>query len=246
MRIALISDIHGNLVALEAVLEDIQKQRVDSLVCLGDVATLGPQPLPVIAKLLALGCPCVMGNHDAALFDADNATRFQIASSLVPTVQWAAAQLTPQDFAFLRSFKPTVEIALAPDTNLLCFHGSPHSNTDMILATTPTEELDRLLEPCTAQVFAGGHTHVQMLRQHKGKLVINAGSVGSPFRQSFVPNTQPELLPWAEYTIIESHDGNVSVNLHRVRFDLDAFCRIASEGSLPLRDWWVEQYRRAG
>ena len=245
MRIALVSDIHGNWVAFEAVLRDIEKQRIDSLVCLGDLATLGPQPLPVIAKLKSLDCPCVLGNHDAALFDADNAHKFQIAPSLVPTVQWTAQQLTAQDFDFLRSFQPTIEIALAPDTNLLCFHGSPQSYTDMILATTPADELDRMLEPHSAQIFAGGHTHVQMLRQSKGRLVINAGSVGSPFRQSFVPNTQPELLPWAEYAILESSDGITSVDLRRIPFDIKAFCRIAAASTLPLRDWWLEQYGRA-
>ena len=64
MRIALISDIHGNLVSLKVVLADIDRAGVDQIVCLGDVAALGPQPREVVEQLRALGCPCIMGNHD--------------------------------------------------------------------------------------------------------------------------------------------------------------------------------------
>ncbi|MCB0291188.1 MAG: metallophosphoesterase, partial [Calditrichaeota bacterium] len=79
MKIALISDIHGNLTALEAVLADIRRRGADRIICLGDLATLGPQPREVIARLRELDCPGIMGNHDAALLHLEAAARYQIA-----------------------------------------------------------------------------------------------------------------------------------------------------------------------
>jgi predicted phosphodiesterase len=72
LKIALISDIHGNLQALEAVVKDIYEQDIDEIFCLGDVATIGPQSKQVIERIRAINCPNIMGNHDAALLDMDN------------------------------------------------------------------------------------------------------------------------------------------------------------------------------
>jgi predicted phosphodiesterase len=69
MRVALVSDIHGNEVALKAVVDEVERVGVDQIVCLGDVATLGPLPGGVIRMLRDLACPCIMGNHDAFLID---------------------------------------------------------------------------------------------------------------------------------------------------------------------------------
>jgi len=181
MRLALISDIHGNYTALEAVLADIRQQQVDSTLCLGDVATIGPQPEQVLDKLQALGCACVSGNHDAALLHLDAALAYQIAPPLIPTLHWCSRRLTAENLEYLRSCRPVIEVALGAEATLLCYHGSPHSTIDLILATTPAEELDRLLAGRAATVMAGGHSHLQMLRQHNGMLVINPGSVGSAF-----------------------------------------------------------------
>ena len=67
MQIALISDMHGHAIALEAVLADIQQQKIDQIICLGDVVTIGFQPKKTLDMIRSLGCPCIMGNHDAAL-----------------------------------------------------------------------------------------------------------------------------------------------------------------------------------
>ena len=73
MQIALISDIHGNYTALEAALADIDRRHVDAIICLGDVATIGPQPRQVLDKLKELGCPCILGNHESALLEPERA-----------------------------------------------------------------------------------------------------------------------------------------------------------------------------
>ena len=242
MRVALISDIHGNLPALEAVLADIRGQRVDSIVCLGDVATLGPQPRQVLARLREVCSAFILGNHDAALLDLTRAPELQIAPPLLPTLHWCAEQLSRDELDFLRSFTPTFTLELDADYRVLCFHGSPHSNTDLLLATTPPEELDRLLAEQTTTLFAGGHTHIQMLRQHRGKLIINPGSVGSAFLETPAPGATPSLTPWAEYALVRVLDGVVSVDLRRVPFDVRAYCDVLAHSDLPIRDWWLGQY----
>lgn len=241
MRVALISDIHGNYVALEAVLADMQTAHIDQVICLGDVATLGPQPCEVVARLKALECPCVMGNHDARLLSTDPNLLFGVAPNLTSTIEWCAKRLTPDDFAFLRSFEPTVPVALDNETKLLCCHGSPRSNTDNIFAVTPAALVDEMLVGQSVPLLATGHTHVQMLRQHNGLLIINAGSVGTPFAQMpFVD--EPHVLPWAEYAIVSWENGVLGVDLRRVPIDRAAIRAIVAVSDIPLRDWLLEQY----
>ncbi len=236
MRIGFISDIHGNLTALEAVLADIDKQSVDSLICLGDVATLGPQPKQVVSRLRSLNCQCIQGNHESALLDLAKIEEYQIASSLAPALRWCGEQLDPEDMNFLRSFKPLLEIPMGSEHLMLCYHGSPQSNTDQILVTTPTNDLDKLFTNSEADILIGGHTHIQMLRRHDQKLIINPGSVGSAFRLPFQPGNLPQLLPWAEYGIINLDGDVLSVDLRRVPFDMAAFSEAVNLSRMPGRN----------
>src|SRR5689334_6906431 len=164
-KIAVLADIHGNLPALEAVLAKIDAEGIGRVVCLGDVATLGPQPREVIARLRALGCPVVMGNTDAILLalQRDEST-IGDDSSNEAFDQWCANQLTDDDLAYLRTFQPTISLLLGDDVTLLCYHGSPRSYDDRITAETPDAALHEMLGEIPAQIYIGGHTHQQMLR----------------------------------------------------------------------------------
>jgi putative phosphoesterase len=243
MRIALISDIHGHDTALEAVLDALARQAVDSVVCLGDVATLGPQPRQVLARLKDLGCACILGNHDAALLDPASAPQNHIPPVLVPTLAWCAGQLTRGERDFVQSFRSAIEVPLGEGVTLLCFHGSPRAATDQILATTPDETLAGLLAGSTAAILAGGHTHIQMLRQHAGRPVLNPGSVGSVFLVPPGPETFPTLSPWAEYGILDWASGTMRFEFHRVPFDTRAFAEVVAKSDIPIQRWWLQQYR---
>jgi putative phosphoesterase len=245
MRIGLISDIHGNFTALEAVLANMNEHPVDLLVCLGDVATIGPQPKQVLEKLKGSDCTFVMGNHDSTLLDMSKLLSYQIGQNLAATIEWCAQKLDQSDLDFLRSFKPYVEIPLENDLSLLCYHGSPQSSTDQVLATTTADELARQFSGYDNRFLAGGHTHIQMLRQHEDRLIINPGSVGSPFKTAFESGIRPVLLPRAEYAIIEYKDGVMSVDLRRVPFDMTAFTKILKESDMPSRDWRLEMYTQS-
>ena len=116
-RLALIADLHGNAVALDAVLDDLACRRIIELVCLGDVAAGGPQPREALARLRELGCPVVFGNADAWLLDGLPREGEHEAQGegdrLAAIVKWARAQLTPVDESFVRSFAPIIERELA-------------------------------------------------------------------------------------------------------------------------------------
>ena len=239
MRFAFISDLHGNLYALEMVLADLRREPVVELVCLGDVASLGPQPCEVLACLKQLRIPVILGNHDTYLLN------LQLAEKQHPWVraaeQWCLAQLSEDDLGFLRSFKPTLSLAAGPDTLLLCFHGSPRSNEEWLYPTTPSEKLDEIFAEQSASIWVGGHTHTQLVRQHRGKLLVNPGSVGIPFEFPMRGPNQ-RTLPWAEYAVLEITDGGISASLRRVPIDFTYLAQIARASGLPDVEFWLSTW----
>jgi predicted phosphodiesterase len=137
MRIALISDIHGNAVALNVVLDALKKQQVDSIICLGDVAASGPQPRQVIERLRAIGRPVVMGNTDDWLLQPQLKDKADDFSRRLQDVElWGSQQLSSADREYLSTFQPTIEFPLANGKMLLCYHGSPRSYREGIVATS--------------------------------------------------------------------------------------------------------------
>jgi predicted phosphodiesterase len=241
MRVALISDLHGNLVALRAALERIEAIGVDQVACLGDVATLGPAPAAVIAVLAELGCPCIMGNHDAFMLQPDLVHEYTKEPAVLAAVDACRASLGAAEMAFIQGFRATLDLDLDAAMRLLLFHGSPRSHTEDLLATTSPDELDHALEGSSAAVLAGGHTHIQMLRQHRGRLLVNPGSVGLPF-ETFVAGGPPRVMPHAEFAVIETSRGHLSVVLHRVPLDRGALLEALDGWDNPLRGYLHAQY----
>ncbi len=169
MRIAVLSDIHGNCIALDEVLSDLRTLGVEQLVCLGDAIQGGPQPAQVISHLRKLGCPVVMGNADSFLLSGaetgGEVTTVERRLELNSVRVWTLSRLSPADRSFIQSFQPTVRIPLQAGRILLCFHGSPASFDDVILPDISQETLFAFLGAHVADVMTGGHTHVQHLRR---------------------------------------------------------------------------------
>lgn len=244
MRIAFISDIHGNYTALKAVLVGIKSQNIDQIVCLGDTVSLGPQPKEVLNTLKELNCVLIKGNHDWAIMDPEEAAKYEIAEHLIPDLYWCRDHLTQADLNFIDAFKPTHEIILPNGVVVLCFHGSPISPTHLIQSTTSPELLDKYFEGQKAAIFIGGHSHIQMYRRYGEKLILNSGSVGNAFMYAYSPGNVPSLLPWAEYTILNQNGNEMDVDLRRVYFDTDELQKIVKESSLPGTAWWLGQYSK--
>jgi putative phosphoesterase len=244
LAIALIADIHGNLAALDAVLEALKAEPPDQIVCLGDVAATGPQPREVVRRLRELGCPVVMGNADAELLNVapPGAETDEESPRIAHISRWCAAQLDDADRAFLASFQPTVEISLGEERSLLCCHGSPRSYVDVILATTSDDKLEGMIAGHEATIIAGGHTHIRMLRAYRGREIVNPGSVGLAYQ--FFPDGSVRVPPWAEFALLSQADaGAVSVDFRRVPYDRDATVRAMTEREMPHAAWWAADWR---
>jgi putative phosphoesterase len=242
MRVAVIADIHGNLQAWEAVLAEIAAEAVDQTVCLGDVASFGPQPREVIARLRALGCPVVMGNADADVLNPPSLDGLEGVRSIFGELdQWTHDLLSEDELAYLRGFQPTVVIDLGGGKTLLCYHGSPRSYEDRIVPETPRETLDEWFGDHAAAIYAGGHTHLQMLARHHTALVINPGSVGLPY-DTTPPAEAIHNPAWAEYALVEVAGERLRVDLRRTPFDTAALTRAARENGMPHAEWWAQDW----
>ena len=231
MRVGLISDLHGNAVAVRAVLRALDGE-VDRIVCLGDTATLGPHPGEVLGLLRDLGCSVILGNHDDFLLDPRLVQTYTEAPIIAEAVAWCVDQLSDDDLAFVRTFVPRLDL-----DGLALFHGSPRSHMENLLATTPDDALEEALDGLRATVMAGGHTHLPLLRQHRGALLVNPGSVGMPIER-FMAGRAPTVLPHAEYAIV---DG-ANVTLRRVDLDRKALRDANASVAHPLRDGLARQY----
>ncbi len=245
MRIGLIADIHGNLVALDAVLAALDGERLDRLICLGDVAALGPRPTETLARLRDLGCPIVLGNTDAWLLAQPPHDPTAGSSAPVAALtRWVVARLTAADRAQLRACPPTLTVPLDGDRALLCCHGSPRSHDEVIAATTPDDAIEAILDGHAATIIAGGHTHIQLLRRHGQKQIINVGSDGLP---GIGPGT-PDLpvnraVAWAEYGILDVAGDHLGIALHRLPLDLPHVLADARVSGMPEFAWWRGLWR---
>ena len=245
MRIAVISDIHGNLVALEAVLGEIMNESIDRIVCLGDVASRGPHPRECLQTLRDIHCPIVMGNTDEWMARSNPTWNVPDDRNPVMTIElWGADQLTRDDRSFLRSFAPTLRSSDESDHSICFFHGSPRSNDENILVTTPENDLRDMLGGFDASVFIGGHTHIQMHRRQFDTVIVNAGSVGLPFLVESLDESSKHVpvAPWAEYCVIESADGRLSVDLRRTAIDVELLTERTHSSGMPYADWWLGNF----
>jgi putative phosphoesterase len=180
MRVAAISDIHGNLPALEAVLAEVAQERPDLLVFGGDVAS-GPMPSETIERLLTLrNARFVRGNADRGLIDSfDGRPAGEMPG---PFGDWCASQITALQRDFLASFEDNVAVDDVDGLGRVLFcHASARNDTDIFTVETPEERVRKLFAGVGANVVVCGHTHMQFDRTVDGLRVVNAGSVGMPY-----------------------------------------------------------------
>jgi len=184
MRVAIVSDIHGNVQALDAVLADVQAQQPDAVYCLGDLVGYGANPNDVTERIRRGGFPTIMGNYDDGVgFDRDEcgcayreeAERERGQRSL----EWTKARVTPDHKAYLRTLKPEIRFE-ADGRRILLVHGSPRKMNEYLFEDRPVSSFERLAASSNADVIVFGHTHKPYVKPVDGVLFVNAGSVGKP------------------------------------------------------------------
>lgn len=230
MRVAALYDIHGNLPALEAVLEEVETAQPDVLLVGGDVAS-GALPRDTVEALMRLGARTrfVRGNADREIVEAFDQGRTQIEREAGPAARaaaFAAAQLDRDGRDFLAAFEATVELELPGLGRTVFCHGSPLSDTEIITAVTPPERYERILSGVEAETVVCGHTHRQFDHRVARHRVINAGSVGMPY----------EGRAGAYWALLGSE-----VELRRVAYDLEAAMARMRAGAFPDLDEMVTE-----
>ena len=182
MRVAALYDIHGNLPALEAVLADVRKERVDQIIVGGDVLP-GPMPRETLDRLLRLETPAsfLYGNGEVAVLDViAGRVPARVPEPYRPIIAWNAEQLRAEHEVALKSWPMTVTLDIDGVGRALFCHATPQNENDIFLPTTAEEKLRPVFAGCEGLVVCG-HTHMQFDRRVGRCRVVNAGSVGMPF-----------------------------------------------------------------
>jgi predicted phosphodiesterase len=240
MRLAIVSDIHGNLVALDAVLADLRLRAPDAVVNLGDCATSPLWPRETAELLGTLRWPTVRGNHDRWIATApqDELSRTEI---------FTRAALTSSQLSALGS----LPAAVTPCGGVLAVHGTPGSDVAYLLEEkvdgrlryVTRDELDRRLADTPAELVLCGHSHVaHTARASAGRLVVNPGSVGCP---RYADNADRHLNEagdcLAHYALATRRGGRWSVELLALDYDFDA---VAARARANGRPDWAEGFLR--
>jgi putative phosphoesterase len=242
MRIAVVSDIHGNLPALEAAVRHIQRRGVDLVVNLGDSASGPLLPRETVRFLMALDWLHLAGNHERQVLELDPDAPDNMARH--PSDAYARAQLGVRELAWMASLKHSQRLN---DQVLLC-HGTPRSDLEYFLETVQDDtpqvrcatggEVAQRLGDAKAELVLCGHTHVpRSLRAPNGTLVVNPGSVGLQAyddahpRYHRIENGSPD----AHYSIVERLDGLWVSALIAVPYDYRPMAELAQRNGRP--DW---------
>lgn len=183
MRVAALYDIHANLPALDAVLEDVRQAHVDQVVIGGDVFP-GPMPRETLERLLELDRPVqfIRGNGDRAVLEQMAGRESDaLPEQARESVHWVAEQLDPEHRDIMESWPQTHHVEIPGLGTVLFCHATPRSDTDIFTKLTPEERLRPLFVGPDVPVVVCGHTHMQFARTIASVRVVNAGSVGMPF-----------------------------------------------------------------
>lgn len=226
MKFAVISDAHGNLAALRAVLADIEQKGIDSIFCAGDLVGYGPYPYEVIELIKQKRIPSVMGNWDYTVGNSRIVCRCRYkdekwAGIGTAAVQWTLENVTEKNKEYLQ--KLPFELAVGTDaTGVRIVHGSPRRNYEYLDKDMDEKALNQLLFECRADAIICGHTHIPYIRKIGDKLLINAGSVGRPKHGD----------PRASYCIIEIN-GDIKAEICYTGYDFESTAREIIDRGLP-------------
>ncbi len=222
MRIAVISDIHGNDAALEAVLDDIARRSVDATVGLGDFLSGPFDPSAVADRLAAERITLVRGNHDRLLVEPPEKDW--------PVDAWVRSRLSPAQMDWLRGIPETQVFG---GEVFLC-HGTPSSDTDFWMdrptdnhgiVSMSRDHIEARAAAADFPLLLCGHTHAaRVLRLADGRLLVNPGTVGLPFLQG---------SPDARYALVEKRNGNWAAELYAIPYDRAAAAARARANGFP-------------
>lgn len=219
MKIAVISDIHGNIYALDEVLKDIEKQNVNYTICLGDLVGYGCNPNEVVERIRSKKVLCIKGNYDASVVDKDYTfiRENEVNSFSLP---WAVKTVTDENINFLKELPSTITLEFN-NQKIQFVHGSPRKINEYL--TEDYEKFNEVINEFNYDVLVCAHTHIPYVKEIESKTIINDGSVGKP--KNGAPN--------ATYLIINVTQDSLIPEIHSVSYDYKKIMDIMKNLDFP-------------
>lgn len=227
MRVAIFSDVHGNVAALEAVLADIRARGpFDRILNGGDFAFGGPRPREAVERLIEGGYPAVVGNTDEMVAASPEGAAGAVAA-------WARTRLTPEQVDWLRALPRLRRVDAPGGPPLVLVHATPWSTTDLIEPSSPAATVARAFEQAEARTLVYGHIHRAYIREVAGGLIVNAGSVGFPF----------DGIPRPAWAILTLERGAWRAEIVRIEYDREAVIQDLLTSDHPDAQSFVRRIR---
>ncbi|MCY6371778.1 metallophosphoesterase family protein [Clostridium ganghwense] len=220
MKIAVMSDIHGNITALEAVLEDIKKRDVDTMVCLGDLVGYGPFPNEVIDLIRKENILVIMGNYDAAVVSNDIKYIQDNELNRNFALPWSVNEVNEKNKKYLKRLPE--DITVVDKGRVITFvHGSTRKINEYLKENS--KEAQEVMESYDREVLVCAHTHVPYEKKYGEKLLVNDGSVGKP--KIGRPN--------CTYSILTCDENTVDVEMVEVPYNYEKIIKAMEERNFP-------------
>ncbi|GIM29054.1 phosphoesterase [Clostridium polyendosporum] len=220
MKIAVISDIHSNVYALIRVLEDIDSQNVDTIICLGDLVGYGPHPNEVVAMIKRRNIICLKGNYDASVVD-NGFTYIRDTNINSFSLPWTVEELRVSNKYFLENLPENLSLTIE-GKKVLFVHGSPQKINEYL--SEDNKEIETIMKNLDSDVLVCAHTHIPYVKRFGHKLLINDGSVGKP--KIGRPN--------ATYVILEiTKDPNIKTQIKEINYEYKRTVKDAEMKGFP-------------
>lgn len=227
----MLSDIHSNYTALEAVIADAGAHHVDGFAMAGDLITDGPDTMEVLDGIRALDCPVIMGNREDYILRYRNGEKPAWDDSLqMAAVLWANKSINDEDFRYISTLPEQAVVELDYGQSLRIVHGSPFSMYELLKPHQDMAAVEKSALAVQEPVLVFGHNHIQWSGMVHGRLLLNPGSVGVHFNKECK----------AEYAILTCENGRLSAELRKVPYDFAALeKRLETSGLMDAAPIWT-------
>lgn len=238
MRIAVISDIHGHLISLEAVLDEINKRSVDSMICCGDITAFGPRPLEVLDMLGSQkNIQIIRGNTDRwmeIILNGKTGDEEKVIYNVQPALKWTLEKLGSMTESYFQKYPPSVEIG-TEGLRTYVRHAGLHSDTKGLLPGSDLGDLSATLEEDKCDIFLCGHTHIPFTKKKGRTTFVNAGSTAYPF----------DSIPRPSWALLEIENKTSKVEIFRVDYDIEESVTDLKNSGMPMADVFIDRIRNA-
>ncbi len=238
MRVAVITDLHGNTLSLEAILRDVTRRSVDATICCGDLVAFGPRPVEMLDLLDGVhNIQLIRGNTDRWLEEVHRGRKPYaegIVEKLEPSLRWTLEKLGSRIEPFLAAFPPSLDIGFE-GLRTYVRHAGLESDVEGILPDADLGPLTDLLEERKCDIFLCGHTHRPFVKKSGRTTFVNAGSTSLPF----------DGIPMPSWALLKIENKELNAEIFRVNYKAEEAIEQLEQSGMPMADVIIERMRNA-